>query len=181
MLKIIFDVNLFKTGVFPCILVLGFMMVSGGDCVLIMLPPHAKDIGLSNNQRGILMLLFACCDLLSRIILTIIGDRPFIKRTTLLVFAASILGLSCHLLVFFKTFGAMVVFSIITGTGLYNYEYILLIVFNTKPCKSHLKLVIDLEKAALKSLPYIIHCAEYIFFWFFGISKGIQSVQNTFV
>ena len=125
-LKIIFDVNLFKTGVFPCILVLGFMMVSGGDCVLIMLPPHAKDIGLSNSQRGILMLLFACCDLLSRIILTIIGDRPFIKRTTLLVFAASILGLSCHLLVFFKTFGAMVVFSIITGTIL---DYVLLIVF----------------------------------------------------
>ena len=125
-LNIIFDVSLFKTGVFPCILLLGFMMVSGGDCVLIMLPPHAKDIGLSNSQRGILMLLFASCDLFSRIILTIIADKPFIKRTTILTFAASILGLSCHLLRFFKTFGAMIVFCVITGNVLYAMLPVLL-------------------------------------------------------
>ena len=117
-LKIIFDISLFKTGVFPCILVLGFMLVSGGDCVLIMLPPHAKDIGLTNDQRGILMLLFACCDLFSRIILTIIADKPFISRTTILGFAGTVLGITCHMLRFFKTFGAMIAFCIITG----NFE-----------------------------------------------------------
>lgn len=115
-LKIIFDVSLFKNEVFPCILVLAFMMVSGGDCLLIMLPPHFKDLGLTNDQRGILLLLFSCCDLFSRIILTIIADRPFIKRNTILGFAGAVLGLACHFLRFFKSFGSMIAFCIITGT-----------------------------------------------------------------
>ena len=119
-LKIIFDVSLFKTAVFPCIIVLGFTMVSGGDCVLIMLPPHAKDIGLSNDQRGVLLLIFSCFDLVSRVVLTLIADRPWIRRTTILAIAGTVLGLACHLLRFFGTYASMIVFCIVTGnTTLY--------------------------------------------------------------
>ena len=113
--NIIFDVSLFRNGVFPCILVMGFMLVGAGDCVLIMLPPYAKDIGLSGQQRGILMLLFGCFDLFSRIILAIIADRQIIKRTNILVITSSVLGIACHSLRFFTSFGSMIVFSIITG------------------------------------------------------------------
>ena len=115
-LRIIFDVSLFRNGVFPCILIMGFMFIGGGDCVLITVPPHAKDIGLTSNQRGTLMLLFGCFDLAGRIVLTLIADRGFVKRTTILGTAALVLGISCHLLRFFNGFGAMIAFCIIVGT-----------------------------------------------------------------
>ena len=122
-LQIIFDTSLFKNGLFPCILIMGFMLIGGGDCVLYLVPPHAKDIGLSSDQRGILLLLFGCFDLFGRIILTVIADRDFIRRTTILGIAASILGLACHLLRFFDSFGAMVAFSIIVGKRELFYNF----------------------------------------------------------
>ena len=126
--SIIFDVSLFRKSVFPCILLMGFMFVGAGDCVLIMLPPYAKDIGLTNDQRGILMLMFGCFDLFSRIVLTVIADRTFIKKTNILVFTSFLLGVACHSLRFFNSFGAMVVFSIITGkVRMINYFFSLTI------------------------------------------------------
>lgn len=113
--KLLFDLSLFRNPTFPVFLLMAFLMVAGSGISIIMVAPHAKDIGLSSDQIGILLLIVGLFDLFGRVSLALIADKKFIKRTTILAVSGAIVGLTSQFLRFFTSFETMVFFSIIIG------------------------------------------------------------------
>ena len=113
--KLLFDLSLFRNPVFPLFLLMAIVTVAGTGVSIILVAPHAKDLGLSSEQIGILLSLVGCFDLVGRISLAVLSDRKFIKRTTIIVLSSGIVGLTSQFLRFFTTFEAMIVFAIIVG------------------------------------------------------------------
>ena len=114
-LKMLFDLSLFRNPVFRLFMLMAFMVAPGTGITLILVAPHSKDLGLSSDKIGILLSVIGCFDLFSRVALAIFSDKKFVNRTTILGVSAIILGLTSHLLRFFTTFEAMIVFSVIIG------------------------------------------------------------------
>ena len=114
--KLLFDFSLIRNPVFLVFMLMAFLVHAGTALALILIAPHAKDIGLQSDQIGILLSIVGCFDLIGRVTLAIIADRNFVKRTTILGLAVGIVGLVSQFLRFFTSFGSMVFFSIIAGT-----------------------------------------------------------------
>lgn len=114
-LKKSFDLSLFKNPVFPTFLIMAGL--SAASCLLTpaFLVPHAKDVGLSTEQRGFLLSIVSACGLTSRLTCGFIADKKFVKLTTILACASILMGTMAHLLRLFSGFGSFVALAICIG------------------------------------------------------------------
>ena len=114
-LKNTFDLTLFKNPVFPLFLVMAGMFAA--FCLLTpsFLVPHAKDLGLTIEQRGLLLSIVAGCGLTSRLTCAIFADKKCVRLTSILAVAAMVMGIMAHSLRFFSGFGSMVVLAVMIG------------------------------------------------------------------
>lgn len=111
----IFDLSLLRNPVFLTFLLMAFSIMSGVGLLPVFIPTHAKDIGLSNEKIGLLISIMAAIDLASKITMGVVADRNWIKRSTILVIAAVVLGTMSHLVRFVNSFPAMIVLVVIAG------------------------------------------------------------------
>lgn len=114
-LKASFDLSLFKNPVFPVFLLMAGMFAA--TCLLTptFIAPHTKDLGLTIEQRGILMSIVAGCGLTSRLLCAAFADRKFVKLTTLLAMATLTMSVMAHMLRFFQGFWSFVVMAAFVG------------------------------------------------------------------
>ena len=92
-----FDYKLLKDLAFLLYLAMAFVTCSGMVLIPIYLAPFAKDAGLSYDDIAIMISILACVDVASKIVSGIIADRQWIRRTTMLAFAAFATGTVCHI------------------------------------------------------------------------------------
>ena len=114
--KLMFDFSLLKNPVFLVFMLTAFLVHAGTMSTLVLIAPYAKDVGISSDKIGILMSIIGAFDLIARVTLAMISDKKFIKRTSILGLAAGTVGIVCHFVRFFTSFGSMVFFAIIAGT-----------------------------------------------------------------
>ena len=114
-LKLLFDTSLFGNPVFRLFMLMAFMIAPSTGITVILVAPHAKDLGLPSDKIGILLSIIGCFDLFGRVALAVFADKKFINRTIVLGVASFLLGTVGHFLRFFTSFESLIVFSIIVG------------------------------------------------------------------
>ncbi|XP_045200121.2 uncharacterized protein LOC123554208 [Mercenaria mercenaria] len=111
----VFDLGLLRNPVFIAYLLMAFSIMSGVALVPVYIPPHAKDIGISNEKIGLMLSLMAVIDLVSKVTMGVFADRKWIKTSTILVIVTFVLGTASHLLCFVDSFPAMIIFVVVAG------------------------------------------------------------------
>lgn len=114
-LKSSFDLSLFRNPVFCIIFCMCGLFASTCSLIPAFLVPHQKDVGISVQQRGIILSVIAGSGLTSRILCALFADRKFVQLTTLLMIAGMVMGLLAHTLRFFSGFWSFVVMAVCTG------------------------------------------------------------------
>ncbi|XP_053403491.1 monocarboxylate transporter 13-like [Mercenaria mercenaria] len=114
-LKASFDVNLFKSVLFPVFLLMAAMLAPTSGLLPLFLAPLSKDLGLSAEQTGLLMAIIGGVGMSSRILCALFADRKFVKLTTLLAVVSTLAGVTAHCARIFKTFPSLVVMAVLLG------------------------------------------------------------------
>ena len=107
-----FDCKLLRSVVFVQFLIMAFVSISGMLFVSLLIPPYAKDKGIQYSQIAVIISVMACLDLTSKILIGVIADRKWIKRTTILGVAAVVNGTLCHLARLFTNFPLILTMAI---------------------------------------------------------------------
>jgi sugar phosphate permease len=79
------------------------------------MPAHAKDIGISNENIGLLISLTMVIDLISKILVGVIADRKLVRTPTILVIVSIVMGTTSHLLRYVNSFSSLVIFVVVVG------------------------------------------------------------------
>ncbi|KAH3807799.1 monocarboxylate transporter 12-B-like [Dreissena polymorpha] len=126
----VFDLSLMKNPIFLLFLLMAFCMMSGMGLVPLILPPHAKDVNLSNSQIAICVSVQAGLDLFSKITLGYIADRKWLTKPTILASVAFMVGTACHLVRFANSFEFVMVLNVFSGicVGQYVSMYAVLMI-----------------------------------------------------
>ena len=119
-LKTVFDISLFRSFVFIHFLCLAFLILPGSMLPSVYFAPYAKDIGLTSSQIGTMFPIIGCLDMITRISVGFIADKKWMRSTSILCLYAIIVGTMCHLIRFFTSYGAMIVFVVIIGKKQHN-------------------------------------------------------------
>ncbi|XP_045201491.2 monocarboxylate transporter 13-like isoform X2 [Mercenaria mercenaria] len=114
-LKASFDVNLFKSLLFPVFLLMAAMLAPASYLLPLFLAPLSKDIGLSAEQTGLLMAIIGGVGMSSRILCALFADRKIVKLTTLLAVVSTLAGVTVHCARIFKTFPSLVFMAVLLG------------------------------------------------------------------
>ncbi|KAJ8310514.1 hypothetical protein KUTeg_012379 [Tegillarca granosa] len=129
-LKKLFDFKALKSRRFNLFMLTGFIAISGNAFVVLYLPAHAKDIGITDTKAALLVSIVQATDIVSRVFMAFILDRRILERHQMLSIALIITGISCQLLPIFTQFWSLTLFSVIYGFfgGLYFAIYPVIIV-----------------------------------------------------
>lgn len=129
-LKKLFDFKALKSRRFNLFMLTGFIAISGNAFVVLYLPAHAKDIGITDTKAALLVSIVQATDIVSRVFMAFILDRRILERHQMLSIALIITGISCQLLPLFTQFWSLTLFSVIYGFfgGLYFAIYPVIIV-----------------------------------------------------
>ena len=114
--RILFDKSLIKNPVFRMFLFMAFMVAPSNVFLCVSLAPHAKDLGVSSSDIGILMSVLSGCGTASRIISALCADRNFVKLTTMLAGASIFVGVFANCVKLFQTYTTLIVFAAVLGT-----------------------------------------------------------------
>ncbi|XP_052785078.1 monocarboxylate transporter 12-like [Mya arenaria] len=125
----VFDVSLLKNPLFLVFLLMAFCTLSGVGLVPVYVPTHAKDVGLTNQQIGVLISITAATDLVAKILFGFIADRKWIQRPVILASTSILLGTACHLARYMTNFITVLIFTLIAGVccGQYISMYAILL------------------------------------------------------
>ena len=93
----LFDFNLLKDVSVILFLAMAFITSAGIILIPVYLAPFAKDAGLSYDDIALMLSLAASIEVVSKISSGIIADRQWIRRSSMLAFAAFATGTACHL------------------------------------------------------------------------------------
>lgn len=103
--------------VFPLFLCVAGLLSASSILTPSFLAPLAKDAGLTPEQRGLLLSITGGAGMVSRITLSLLADKQFIKLTTILAAVSVVVGVTVHLLRFVHGFGAFVAVAIVMGVS----------------------------------------------------------------
>ena len=110
-----FDFKLFRNPLFIMLLIIAFHICSSNLLAAIFLAPHANDLNISSDGIATIVTIFSGTDLISRIVLGVISDKGWLRRSTLVGIASLIVGLSSHVLVFCHTFDLLLIYTVFLG------------------------------------------------------------------
>ena len=120
--RTVFDISLLKSRVFIHFLCLAFVMLPGSILPSVYFAPYAKEIGITSSQIGTMFPIIGCLDMISRITVGFIADKKWLRPTSILCVTAIIVGTMSHLIRFFTSYGAMIVFVVIIGKMPYTLQ-----------------------------------------------------------
>ncbi|KAK3594888.1 hypothetical protein CHS0354_020548 [Potamilus streckersoni] len=111
----IFDFEMLKNPVAIILFIFSFIVSSGFGMIQILLPPTARESGISEQDIAILMMIYSFLDLVFRTVIGFISDKKFLRRSTIISIAAVLLGITFNFMYFIKSFEAFVVISCVAG------------------------------------------------------------------
>lgn len=126
----IFDFNLFRLPMFLAFIVSASLIAMGLEMTQLYTAPYAIDMGISVDEVAYLITIFSAIDMCSRILIGLIADKGWIRRSTMAGIATMIVAVSAHMLRFYTNFNSLVGFHVILGltTGVFFSLYPVIIV-----------------------------------------------------
>ena len=110
-----FDFSIFKNPIFIMLLFKAALLACASILMPSFLAPHAKDQGLTIEERGWMMTTIGGFGMIARLSLALLADRNLFKLTTLLFVMANVIGITAHLIRFVQGYPAFIVLAAITG------------------------------------------------------------------
>ena len=114
-LSSLFDCSVVRRPPFLFFLPSACFLCSSCSMVLVYLPPHARDQGLTDLEITIIMSIIGGIDIVSLLLWGFIADCGLIKRYQLVTIAVILFGITAHLISLYVHFTSFVAFSIVTG------------------------------------------------------------------
>lgn len=91
------------------------LLSAGTMLCAIFIVPHAKEMGISEDDIAVLIAIFSAVDVVGRIFTGLISDKKWLRRSTMVAMASVVVSLTAHLLRFYTTYMALVVYSAVLG------------------------------------------------------------------
>ena len=91
------------------------LLCNSCSMMLVFLPPHARDKGLTDSEITTFMSVIGGVDIISLLLWGLIADCGTIKRYQLVTIAAVIFGIIANLISFFEHFSSFLILSVICG------------------------------------------------------------------
>ena len=110
-----FDFSLFKNPVFVGFIIAAGLLCASNALVPVYLAPHVKENGISVSDIATLYTIFSAIDFCSRIIVGIISDKGWLRRSTIIGISAGIIGITTHLVRFYTSYGWFLFYAVILG------------------------------------------------------------------
>ena len=111
----VFDFSLFKNPVFVTFLIAAGLLCAANALVPVYLAPHARENGISDSDIATLYTIFSAIDFCSRIIVGVLSDKGWLRRSTIIGISASIIGITAFFLQFYTSYTWLLSYSIILG------------------------------------------------------------------
>ena len=111
----LFDFSLFKNPVFVVFLIAAGLLNASNLLTPVFLAPHAKEIGISASGVATFLTIYSAMDLCSRIIVGIIADKGWLRRSTIIGISACILGVTAQFLRFYNSYEWIIFYAVIVG------------------------------------------------------------------
>ncbi|KAK3082905.1 hypothetical protein FSP39_008674 [Pinctada imbricata] len=111
-----FHKRVIKNPHFLMYLPVAFTAIIGTAHFLTLLPPHAADIGLTNEDVSFLFMISGISDITSKLFLASIADCNFIKRYQLIAIGLIVFGVVTQFISFFTDFKLLAIHVVIYGT-----------------------------------------------------------------
>ena len=126
----VFDLSVVKLPIFIAFELSALLQCPGIMLSSVFIVPHAKEQGINPDRVALIVTIYSAVDLFSRIVIAVISDNRFVRRSTLVAIASLVLGLSAHLLRFYNTFTSLVVYAVVLGlvSGAYLSLFAVIIV-----------------------------------------------------
>ena len=112
-LTTISDRDLLRNVVFIHLSIMGFLASFGMSLIPTFIPTYASERGVPYSKIAIILSVNAGVDLTAKLISGYIADRKWLRRTTILGFAALATGTMCHMSRLFTTFTLILTMTII--------------------------------------------------------------------
>ena len=126
----LFDFSLFRNPVFITLIIAEGLLCSITALCPIFLAPHAKDLGISPAGIATFLTVFSAVDICSRIIIGIIADSGWLRRSTIIGISGCVLGISAQFLRFYYDYKWIMVYAVVLGlfSGVYFSLFAVVIV-----------------------------------------------------
>ena len=111
----VFDFSLFKNPVFITFLIAAGLLCAANALIPVYLAPHARENGISDSDIATLYTIFSAIDFCSRILVGIVSDKGWLRRSTIIGISASIIGITAHLVRFYSSYGWLLSYAVILG------------------------------------------------------------------
>ena len=111
----VLDFSLFSNPVFVVFIIAAGLSGTSSSLCSVFLAPHAKEIGVSASGIATFLTVFSAIDLCSRIIVGIIADKGWLRRSTIMGISGCIVGTAGQLLRFYQSYELIMLYAIIIG------------------------------------------------------------------
>ena len=111
----VFDCSVLKRLPFWFFLPTACLLCSSCSMVLVFLPPHARDKGLTDSEITVLMSTIGGIDVVALLVWGVIADCGCMKRYQLVMVAALIFGVAIHLSPLYDNFSSFMAVSVVVG------------------------------------------------------------------
>ena len=180
----LFDFSLFMNPVFVVFIVsAGFLCASCALCP-VFIAPHAKEVGVSASGIATFLTVFSAIDLCSRIIVGIIADKGWLRRSTIIGISGCIVGTAGQFLRFYQSYEWIIFYAIIIGlfSGVHFSLFAVVIVdyLTLAKLKSVLGFTV-LFHGAFVSLTFAVVGRYFNFYYSYFIYSSIQHPKSPLI
>ena len=151
----LFDFSLFRNPVFIVFLIAAGILCTPHALCMVYIAPHAKDMGVDSAGVATLLTVYSAIDMCSRIIIGLISDKKWIRRSTMIGITSCTVGILSHLMIFYTNFKWFmfycVVFGLIGGTYFTLFAVVILDYFSLEKLQSCLGFTILLQALIVSS------------------------------
>ena len=110
-----FDFSLFKNPVFVGFIVAAGLLCASNALSTVYIAPHAKENGIDASGVATFLTIYSAIDLCSRIIVGLISDKGWLRRSTIIGISAAIIGVTAHLLRFYTSYNWFLFYAVVLG------------------------------------------------------------------
>lgn len=114
-LAYICDTDIIRMPIFIAFQISGALLSAGTMLCTIFIVPHAKEMDIPEDRAAMLVTIFSAVDICGRILVALISDKEWLRRSNMAAGASLVVSISAHLLRFYSTYTALVIYSVILG------------------------------------------------------------------
>lgn len=113
--KNLINIDLITNRLFILLFVVSILSVVGCAHPVTFIPPHAKDLGISDNDIALILSVIGGSDLLGRIVTIVIADKKFLKCYQLVAISLFLTGIALNLAPILTEFWSLAIMGGIYG------------------------------------------------------------------